>query len=743
MTTLETPPAKLNQKAPAAPATEGAPLVLPAKPPQSILREVTDDGVCVLTFDKPNSSANVFDAATLRELDAHLFSIRNNATVKGVIFTSAKKSIFIAGADLHAFSSATNANQLCDIIELGQHVFNAIAALPVPTIAAIHGACLGGGYELALACDYRIASPEKATKIGLPETQLGIIPAWGGSTRLPRLIGLPAALDIILAGKVVASKVAVKRGMVDELAPREYLIDIARKRLLERGNKLKRRPSNSRLALVNNRVAAKFIFNRASAGVRKRTRGHYPAVQKALEVCVRGLACKSIDHSLRLERDAVLELAQTETCKNLIRVFFLQERAKKLMAAKENDAASLPASPPVRRMAVIGAGVMGAGIAQWSSARDIQVTLRDVNPEQVAKGMATIAQLYDQGAKRHAFTKCEARAGMDRVFPTAAEVPLGSMDIVIEAAVERMDMKKLIFRKLDDITRVDAILATNTSALSITELAAVTMQPERIIGIHFFNPVHKMQLVEVVVGQRTSPEVVRRAVRYVQQIGKLPVVVKDSPGFLVNRILLPYLMEAGLLFEAGARIQDIDQSMIDFGMPMGPLRLIDEVGLDVASHVSETMAAAFKPRLTAPKVLDSMVKDGLLGRKSGEGFYVHKKGKGEARPNSGVTKFRTNKTCARLTRQEICDRMVMLIINEAARCLEEKIVEEAADVDFGMIMGTGFAPFLGGPLRFADFTGIQGLVGEMYKLANEGERRFAPCDLLKSMAAKNERFYNH
>ena len=751
MTTLETPPLKLNEKesspemsaASAIAALEDVPLSAATKPLQSILREVTDDGVCVLTFDRPNSSANVFDAVTLRELDAHLFAIRNNASVRGVIFTSAKKSIFIAGADLHALSSATNANQLCDIIELGQHVFNAIAALPVPTIAAINGACLGGGYELALACDYRIASPEKATKIGLPETQLGIIPAWGGSTRLPRLIGLPAALDIILGGKVVAAKVAAKRGMVDELAPREYLVDVARKRLLERGKKLKHRPFNSRLALVNNRAAAKVIYNRASKDVMKRTRGHYPAVQKALDVCVKGLASKSIEHSLRLERDAILDLAQTETCKNLIRVFFLQERAKKLMAAKENDAANLPASPPVRRMAVIGAGVMGAGIAQWSSAREIQVMLRDVSPEQVGKGMATIAQLYDQGAKRHAFTKCEARAGMDRVFPTASEVPLGSMDLVIEAAVERMDMKKLIFRKLDDTTRVDAVLATNTSALSITELAAVTQQPERVIGIHFFNPVHKMQLVEVVVGQKTSPEVVRRAVRYVQQIGKLPVVVKDSPGFLVNRILLPYLMEAGLLFESGARIEDIDKAMVDFGMPMGPLRLIDEVGLDVSNHVSETMAAAFQPRLHAPKVLDAMVKAGLLGRKSGAGFYTHKKGKGEATPNSDVYKFRANKTAARFTRQELCDRMVMLMINEAAQCLEEKIVGEPADVDFGMIMGTGFAPFLGGPLRFADFTGIQGLVGEMYRLSSQGEARFAPCDLLKSMAGRNEKFYKH
>jgi 3-hydroxyacyl-CoA dehydrogenase / enoyl-CoA hydratase / 3-hydroxybutyryl-CoA epimerase len=731
MTTLETPTESRLDTTRDLQASESE-----VKAQPQFMRETGDDGVCILTFDRPNSSANVFDLAALRELDCHLLAIQSDRAVRGVIIISAKKSIFIAGADLHALSTARNSNELCDIIELGQNAFNRLAALPVPTVAAIHGACLGGGYELALACNYRIASPDKATKIGLPETQLGILPAWGGSTRLPRLIGLPAALDVILGGKTLAAKAALKRGMIDELVPCEYMLDVARKRILERGKGLRHRPSDTKRALANSALARKLIFKRVSADVMKRTRGRYPAIPKALEVCVQGLGT-SIEQSLRMERDAVVQLAQSEACKNLIRIFFLQERAKKLLSKGDT------ASPPVGRMCVIGAGVMGAGIAQWSSARGIQVILRDINPEQVAKGMATSARLYNEGLKRYAFTKVEARAGMDRIFPTAGEVPLGSMDVVIEAAVERMDLKKQIFQRLDDSAGANTILATNTSALSITEIASATKQPERVVGIHFFNPVHKMQLVEVVVGRQTSPEVVRRAVRYVQQIGKLPVVVKDSPGFLVNRILLPYLMEAGLLFEAGARVEDIDQSMLDFGMPMGPLRLIDEVGLDVANHVSETMAAAFSPRLCAPKVLSAMLKAGLLGRKSGAGFYLHKKGKGEPAVNTQLGQYQTSTRAAGFSQNVLRDRLVLLMVNEAARCLEEGVVDEPADVDFGMIMGTGFAPFLGGPLRFADFTGLKSLADEMQTLADAGETRFEPCNLIKSMADKYETFYQH
>jgi len=702
-----------------------------------IHRRDTEEPICVLTFDRPDSSANVFDKATLLELDEHLNAVAADSRLKGLVLTSAKKSIFIAGADLHSFSRAKTPADIREMIELGQSVFRRIAELPIPTVAAIHGACLGGGYEISLACDYRIASPDRVTKIGLPETQLGILPAWGGSTRLPRLIGLPKALDVILGGKTLAAKQALKCGMVDDLAPREYLLNVAFKKIAASGKTLRRRRSTA-IALMNTALAAKLIAKRVQAEVLKRTRGHYPAISKALEVVTQGIS-KSVQESLALERDAVVELAQTETCKNLMRVFFLHERAKKLLSDKRDD--SPESARSIKRVAVIGAGVMGAGIAQWASARELQVILRDINAEQVAKGMATIAQLYEQGLKRHAFTKIEARSGMDRIYPAASEVPLKNVDLIVEAAVEKMDLKKDIFRRLDEMAGPSSILATNTSALSISEIAAATKHPDRVVGLHFFNPVHRMQLVEVVVGHDTRPDVVERSVRFAQQIGKLPVVVKDSPGFLVNRILMPYLIEAGHLFEYGARVEDIDEAMLDFGMPMGPLRLIDEVGVDVAHHVAETIAARFSPRLVAPPVLHEMLETGLLGRKNGRGFYVHTKGNKEPDVNPGIDTFQRGALAATLSRAELQSRMVLLMINEAARCLEEGIVAGPADVDFGMIMGTGFAPFLGGPLRFADYVGVSQLVEEMDKLATTDAPRFGPCALLQTMAAKGKSFY--
>ena len=706
--------------------------------PELIRRHVTDEQICVLTFDRPDSAANIFDKATLGELNDHINYILCNSDLKGVVITSAKKSIFIAGADLTQLSKATTPEELRDMIELGQLVFNRLATLTVPTVAAIHGACVGGGYELCLACDYRLASPDKVTKIGLPETQLGILPAWGGSTRLPRLIGLPKALDIILGGKTLAAKPALKCGMIDDVAPREYLVEKASRLILKQGRKIRRRPRSLMHSLTSTGPVVKFITGKVGKQVAQMTRGHYPAIPKALEVVTQGLA-KSIDESLALERDAIIELGNTEACRNLIRIFFLQERAKKLTGIPRATQPEIKMEP-ARRVAVIGAGIMGAGIAQWTSSRDLSVILRDINHEAVAKGLVSIAKLYEQGVKRHALTKVEARAGLDRISPTATDVPLYSTDIIIEAAVEKMDLKKQLFARLDDLAGAGTILATNTSALSISEIAASTKHPERVVGIHFFNPVHRMQLVEVIVGSQTSPEVVLRAVKFVQQIGKLPVVVKDAPGFLVNRILMPYLIEAGHLFEHGARVEDIDECMLEFGMPMGPLRLIDEVGVDVSNHVAADLASKFSDRMHAPEVLTKMLADGLLGKKSGKGFYAHGKKAKEPTVNRRIDRYRVDSSCARLNRDELCNRMVLLMINEATRCLEGGIVEEPADVDFGMIMGTGFAPFVGGPLRLADSIGLPNVVSEMKRLG-EQERRFNPCSLLQTMAGTGQKFY--
>ncbi|MFA6547067.1 MAG: 3-hydroxyacyl-CoA dehydrogenase NAD-binding domain-containing protein, partial [Limisphaerales bacterium] len=546
-------------------------------------REIVGDAVAVLTFDRPDSAANIFDRATLEELNAHLEAVEMDSRLRGLVLTSAKASIFIAGADLHSFSTATP-SALRETVEFGQRVFSRLAALRIPTAAAIHGACLGGGFEVGLACDFRLASPDKATKLGLPEVQLGILPAWGGSTRLPRLIGLPRALDIILAGKTLAAKPALKLGMVDELVPHEYLLAAAVKRVLKCPGK-PRRHDPFAIKATNNLPVASLISMWTQPKLFKKTRGHYPAVLKALEVVTLG-ASRSVERALRLEADAICQLAQTEAAKNLIRVFFLQEHAKKLTFSVAADVRrrTVPgegeirlltsAATKVERVAVIGAGVMGGGIAQWLAARGVSVILRDINADAVGRGMAGVGKLFADGVRRHSFTAVEARAALDRISPVVQLPSLRRADVIIEAAVEKMELKKDIFRKLEQLAGPDTILATNTSALSVTELAGSLDAAERVVGIHFFNPVHRMQLVEVIHTPRTNPEVIRRVLRFVQQMGKLPVLVKDSPGFVVNRVLMPYLVEAARLFEAGAEVADIDEAMLDFGMPMGPLRLV-------------------------------------------------------------------------------------------------------------------------------------------------------------------------
>jgi 3-hydroxyacyl-CoA dehydrogenase/enoyl-CoA hydratase/3-hydroxybutyryl-CoA epimerase len=673
---------------------------------KTIRSDFTDDRLCVVTFDRPDSSANVFDRATLEELHELLDRLAGETELRGVVFTSAKPKIFIAGADLRGVATITP-SELAEMIRLGQTAFARIAELAVPTVAAIHGACVGGGYELTLACDWRVATDDRATRIGLPETKLGILPAWGGPARLPRLIGVTKALDIILNGKTVPAVVARKRGMIDEVAPRDYLMKASR-RLLVRG----KRPPRRYYGVIG-RLIAPFV----RAKVLKKTRACYPAILEALDVVVAGGGSE-------LESAAILRLAKTEACKNLIRVFFLSERARKLGG---------DALPRVQYAAVIGAGVMGSGIAQWLAARGVKVLLKDIDTDCVARGMGNIAKLFRVSVKKHALSRIEARDAADRIFPIVGEAPMNDVEFIVEAAVERLEPKKKIFASLE---APNAVLATNTSALPITEIASVTSDPTRVVGLHFFNPVHRMQLVEIARGAQTSDETVGRAVSFVHQIGKYPVVVKDSPGFLINRILMPYLSEAGRLFERGARILDVDEAMLGFGMPMGPLRLLDEVGIDIANDVGATLSKHLPERMELPLVLKRMIERGWLGRKSGRGFYVYHHGK--SRPNSAAEELRIAASAIGISRRNMKRRMVLLLVNESARCLEEEIVGEPDDVDFAMIMGTGFAPFRGGPLRFADTLGLAGLVDEMSALGGI----FSPCAFLCDMAGNGRTFYN-
>lgn len=693
-----------------------------------IQRQVDNDGVCTLTFDRPESGANIFDAAAMRELSEHLDVVENDSDLTGLVITSAKKSIFIAGADLKTLLRQAQSGELRSFIAEGQRVFNRLEGLKIPTVAAIHGACAGGGYEITLACDWRIASNDRATKIGLPETTLGLVPAWGGTTRLPKLIGLEAAAEVILKGRLYSADEAQRLGMVDEAVSQSELAAAARAKLR----------SGKRQAPSPPHIEKQVVPPRSSGNA---------APQRAFEIMQRALTT-SAGESLQRELDAIVELGQTEATQNLIRNFFLAERYKK--------GAGKPAAGKVVHAAVIGAGVMGSGIAQWLSARGVTVILRDVNRELLDRGLANVDKVYGDAVKRGIMSETAAKEGRARIICSTAHTELRDIEIVIEAASEKMEIKREIFREIA-AEAPRAILATNTSALSITELADVTDTPTRVIGLHFFNPVSRMKLIEVVVGAKTADETRDRAHAFARQVGKLPVVVRDSPGFLVNRVLFPYLLDAAELFEAGTDAEVIDGGLEAWGIPMGPLRLIDEIGLDVTVDIAKTLQAAYGRRDQPATVLQWLLDRKMFGRKSGAGFYKYE-GRSQS-PNEALGKWRYGlhgdpqgkdgpaigpeehgDKKLQLEDNDVTNRLVLLMVNEAARCLEEKVVASPEDADYGMILGTGFPVYRGGPLRFAQHFGIEQAVAQLERFARMDDK-FAPCQLLREHARAGTSIY--
>jgi 3-hydroxyacyl-CoA dehydrogenase/enoyl-CoA hydratase/3-hydroxybutyryl-CoA epimerase len=712
----------------------------------TVTLEVTSDGVGWIIFDNHESRPNILTRAAMQEFSELLDDVSSRASrgeVRALVIRSGKDGSFIAGADITEFAGITSASEGEAGARAGQRLFARVDRMSIPVLCAIDGICLGGGTELALACDYRIASDRPETKIGLPEVRLGILPGFGGTTRLPRLVGTKAALDLILTGSNADARKALRIGLIDERVHPSILYDRARAAALEmaqgRKQPLKKKALLDRF-LDDTGPGRKVLMSQARKKVEKETRGEYPAPLAILDL-IDATHGRSVDESLEMEAAALGRLIVTPVSRNLVHVFGLMEAAKK--AGPRGVA-----TKPVQRAAVVGAGVMGGGIAQLFATRGIAVRMKDINAEALGNGLRHAQELYDKQVKRRRLSRREARQQMDLIAPTLDYNGFTLVDVVVEAVVEKMNVKKQVLREVESASGDDTIIATNTSSLSVTEMQSVLERPANFCGMHFFNPVHRMPLVEVIRGDRSSDVAIATIFDLARRLDKIPVIVNDGPGFLVNRVLAPYLNEAGWMLSEGVSIEDIDEALLDFGMPMGPLRLLDEVGLDVAGHAGASMGEAFGERLAAPPTITALAGSKLLGRKGGRGFYIYHE-EDEPKINDEIYALLgangrgtgSGDAGAKLTREEIQERAVFAMINEAARVLEDRVVATPGDVDIGMITGTGFPPFRGGLLRYADTLGIDNVLQTMEKLAARYGVRFEPAPLIRQYASAGRGFY--
>jgi 3-hydroxyacyl-CoA dehydrogenase/enoyl-CoA hydratase/3-hydroxybutyryl-CoA epimerase len=638
-------------------------------------------------FDKANAAVNTIDPEVMQEFSSIVDDLAHDVLHKGVIIASAKKKGFIAGADISLFTKFKDIPEATRMLMQGQEILSKLEALKLPVVAMIEGFCLGGGLELALACHYRVAEEGAKTRLGLPEVKLGIHPGWGGTVRLPRLIGSPQALNLILNGHTVSGKAAAKLGFVDAAVPKRQLVHAAKYYILKQPPRHKptflEGLSNQKLS---RQVIGAYIRRQVQAKVNP---SHYPAPFHVLD----NWEHFGVDTDAAYEREAKScgKLFFSETCHNLVRVFFLQERLKGL--AKDN-------SFTLQHVHVIGAGTMGGDIAAYCALQGLTVTLQDLEPKYIAPAIKRAYALFKEKLKE---TYLVQRA-MDNLIPDIAGDGIAKADVIIEAVIEDLTVKQNTFKMLEAKAKHQAILATNTSSIPLDDINPVLREPDRLVGIHFFNPVAKMQLVEVVRGERTSPKVADKAIQFVRKIEHLPLPVKSSPGFLVNRILMPYMLGAMNLMKEGVPMTAIDKAMKNFGMPMGPVSLADVVGLDVCLSVAKYLGKYYG--LEVPQKLADLVAQHKLGKKTGEGFYKYDKRGKQIRP----VEVPYDKPL-----DDISRHLVLIMLNEAFACLREGVVADGDLLDAGMVYGAGFAPFRGGPIHYAKSQGISELYHEFVR----------------------------
>ncbi|EQC33996.1 hypothetical protein SDRG_08675 [Saprolegnia diclina VS20] len=707
--------------------------------------ETRANGVAIVRLDDKQAKVNTLNANMTKEIVTMLDTVEKDASIKSVVLISGKPGCFIAGADIAQLQACTTEAEVRALSTAGQGYMARIEKSSKPFIAAIDGSCMGGGLEVALACHYRIASSSKKTSLALPEVMLGLLPGAGGTQRLPKLVGLQAALDMMLTGKNIKPEKAKKMGLVDQVAD-PYALENAAIAMAESLGSGKSKKSKKTKAFVNRVLEdtplRAIVFQKAGEMVAKKTGGHYPAPKLILEAVQAGY--ESSARGYEVEAANFAKLGMTTEAKSLMSIFFGQTQLKKNRYGKP--------TAPVQTMAVIGAGLMGAGITQVSASKNIRVLLKDRDAAAASKGEDYVRSNLDGRVKKRRMTVFERDTVMANIVPLHDQDDvwkkhMSHADLAIEAVFEDMALKHKVIKDLEQYLPEHCIVATNTSALSVAEIASASKRPENVIGMHYFSPVPQMPLLEIIRHPKTSDEVAARAVDVGLRQGKTCIVVKDVPGFYVNRCLGPYIAETLSLVQSGVEPERLDKMVTKWGLPVGPITLADEVGIDVAKHVNVTLSAALGVRMQGgnPAIFDDMIAAGMLGKKSGKGFFIQPKSKKEKKtinPEAIALVKKYALTDLKLTDEEATNRLVSRFVNEAILCVQDEIIATPTEGDIGAVFGIGFPPFLGGPFRLVDKIGSQKYNDMMLRFADKYGEQFTPCPLLQDMAKTNKKFHN-
>ncbi|WKE64178.1 fatty acid oxidation complex subunit alpha FadJ [Gallaecimonas kandeliae] len=707
--------------------------------------ELREDGIGIISMDVPGESMNTLKAAFAEEIRAILDQIRHDSAVKGLVLVSGKPDSFIAGADIGMLDKCETSEDAEALSKAGHAICAELEALKVPLIAAIHGPCLGGGLELAMACHGRVASDWDKTALGLPEVQLGLLPGSGGTQRLPRLVGIQKALDMMLTGKQLRPKQAKKTGLVDEVVPKSILLDVAI--ALAKKGKPQRVGVKHGLKdklLEDNGVGRNIVFDQARKAVLKKTGGHYPAPLKIID-CVRVGMTDGMAAGLAVEAKHFGELVKSPESKQLRGLFFATTQMK-----KETGAEGV-APKKVHKAAVLGGGLMGGGIANVTVTKaGIPTRIKDISEQGISHAYKYSYDLLMKKVKRRHLSKAQAQKQMMMLSGDTQYRGFHDVDLVVEAVFEDLELKHQMVKDVESHCRPDTIFASNTSSLPIGQIAQAAERPENVIGLHYFSPVDKMPLAEIIAHEGTSPQTIATTVAFARRQGKTPIVVKDGAGFYVNRILGLYMNEAAYLLMEGEPVEKLDKALTAFGMPVGPMTLLDEVGIDVGAKIAPILEKELGERFQAPAAFDKLLADGRKGKKVQKGFYQYKdlprswnpfKKQSRKPVDESVYQVLGISPAGKLDPEAIAERTLLQMLNEAARCLEEGIIQSARDGDIGAIFGIGFPPFLGGPFRYMDKLGAKAVVAKLKALESQHGGRFTPCALLEKMAEEGGSFY--